>query len=686
MVDLKHTVKALAGALMALLLWVGASAGEAPEVLAGRELLKVIREIQGRSQKPAYSERISAPDSSRKLTQVPVEEAAEATVFAAEQSPMTAPAETQPPEQNAIIAATTAETPAQELLTLLPAECLCAVRARNLEYTCGQIDQFIAGASPVPVGISMLLRSQLARLLASPQLNGINMSGDFALFVALSQGQTTVPGPQDLFVGFLVPVTDYIRFTGANPNCSQPDADNVSTITSGQMPPILATPVGSFMLMTIGGSHDRLTAIARTMNAGSKSGLAGRVGPEEAELAADAPVWAYANVQLFGQVFGPLVIGRLQQAKAAMPQMPQQGLPDIAGVMDTYISIFQQLMQELNTVTATLHPQPQLCKLSVSVAAVPGTELAGMLAGAPGPRLENPLLAYLENEAVVNFAGNMDTPFWKALQSKSLDFMDSVFPEMIPAEKITAINKINADMLDAAAGPVAFSMTVAPQGKPPFAGRYIVNVKDPEKYMELLYESTELWNPQKTIDENKWPLEMSFVTHRNTSSYKGYSIDSAEFSIQAGDANSPQAQAINAIYPEGLHYRWTTVEKLYLMTIGAKPDSAIRQVIDQAMADTPAEIADQPQNALAMLPDAKNADFFATFNLVRLLNMVMGFAPVPMPMVSMPTSSNLALAGNVADGRMVVKIALPKQHLMEIVSVFQTMAQQKMQQMPHNNK
>lgn len=83
----------------------------------------------------------------------------------------------------------------------------------------------------------------------------------------------------------------------------------------------------------------------------------------------------------------------------------------------------------------------------------------------------------------------------------------------------------------------------------------------------------------------------------------------------------------------------------------------------------------------ALLPEAAEADFAGTYNLVYLLKMLLSFAPMPMPQIDVPTKSNIAFAGKVGKEAMTVDIALPKEHLAEIMAAAMMM-QQKMMQTP----
>jgi len=76
-------------------------------------------------------------------------------------------------------------TEQDELLKMIPADSLLVLRVNNLQNTISQIDQFIQGASPLPMGASMLVRMQLAELLADPALSALNMTGNFAVFLML---------------------------------------------------------------------------------------------------------------------------------------------------------------------------------------------------------------------------------------------------------------------------------------------------------------------------------------------------------------------------------------------------------------------------------------------------------------------------------------------------------------------
>jgi hypothetical protein len=60
----------------------------------------------------------------------------------------------------------------------------------------------------------------------------------------------------------------------------------------------------------------------------------------------------------------------------------------------------------------------------------------------------------------------------------------------------------------------------------------------------------------------------------------------------------------------------------------------------------------------------------------------MAFMPMPMPQVDVPTQSNLAIAGTIGNGKLLLNLAIPKQHVLEVMQIVMRMQQQKMQSPP----
>ncbi len=698
-----------------------------------------------------------------------------------------------------------------ELLQILPAESLFCVRVNNLDSTLSSMDQFLAGILPQSSEVSKLVRMQFAKILGSPELNGVNMGGSFALFGVTSAEKPPGPMPSDMFIGALVPITDYKQFISGNPNVDQPDEKGVSKITSDGTPTLLVTQLGSYALFSSENYYDSLLWYKKLMGIGTSASaqaapLDSALEAAEAELAMKEPLWVYGNIQQVFKTFGPVIFGKIEEMKIMMEDMEsytqvniekleqtrnemvdmisnrkaeiekieqqieklreqysqlqtkmeqmkirladmdpngkvaidklkqrinerkklssaleeqieniqqlinqlanmvpnenvtirildqqieklkkknelpsdRQAPEAFANVMNMYTAIFETLMKETKSLSLAIRPRPNVCILTFSVSAVPGTEMANMFAADTAIVKENRLLGYLEDGAMMNFAGKMNTPFWKKLNLKSIDLLTAIAGESITAEDITKMKTLTTDMVSALGGPVVFSFFIDANSKPPFALKYALEVKDADKFNKVIEEAMEIMNAGGIADFYKsLGFEMGFTIERGVGSYKGVSIDTAKLVMKSTDPNLPQGQMIETMYGDGFEYRWAIVDGLWVCAIGGDVDSAIRKLIDEVKAGVPVQMSAEMKVALTLLPEAGRADFMGTYNFLRLFKMVGAmagaFMPVPMPVAQMdiPTKSNIVFAGKAGNNRMTVDIALPKEHLIEIIAAFQ---------------
>jgi hypothetical protein len=179
----------------------------------------------------------------------------------------------------------------------------------------------------------------------------------------------------------------------------------------------------------------------------------------------------------------------------------------------------------------------------------------------------------------------------------------------------------------------------------------------------------------------KMGMKINVELQQKAETYKGVAIDAIKFGFSAADANSPEAQMISSMYGQGMNIRVAMVNNLLVYAAAADPASAIHALIDQvkspaATAQAPSEV----QAASKLLPGSEKADFFVTYNILRQIQMISAVAPLPIPPIEAKSQSNIALTGNLADGKLGIQLALPKQHVQELMGAFMQMQQQRMQQ------
>ena len=569
-----------------------------------------------------------------------------------------------------------------ELLKWLPADTLFCVRINNFDYTFSQIDQFLAGVSPVPMGLSMMVRMQLAQNLGSPQLTGLNTAGSFAVFGVTVPGKSTTSDPiADLFIAGLFPVTDYKQFLNGSPTIGKPDAKGISKISSTQSEAVVAQ-LGNFAVICPTHDYEKLATFTSSIKTGKAAGLAAALDATEAGQASQQPIWAYGNMPQVSKIFGPILFAKLQQMKQAMAAGPI-GSPE--KIVDFYGKLLEILLKETKSLSIAINPTSDVLNISETITALPGTDMAKMLVADAAAKKDNKLLGYLEDGAMMNIAATVNKPCCKKSYDKFFDLFAPILGDSVTPQLMAKMKTLTADAIDSLAGPVAFSFATDAKYKPPFTIKYILEVKDKAKYDKVIQETIQMCNDQTLAGFYKsMGMDAACTIERGAASYKGVSINSAKLVIKAADPNVPEAQMIAAMYGEGLEYRWAIVDTIYVLAVGGNADAGVRSLIDRVKAGGPKQLSSEFKAAMTLLPQAENADFVGTFNYVRMLRMlpaIMGaMMPVFMPEIDFPTKSNFAFAGSVGNGKATFDVAIPKQHLAEIMAAFQMM-QHQMQQM-----
>jgi hypothetical protein len=574
-----------------------------------------------------------------------------------------------------------------QLLKMVPAKAIFYVQINNFDNAMNQMDQFLAGASPMPMGVSMLARGQLINLLGSPQLNGLNTSGNFAIFGAAMSGGSEQSKPvPEMFVGILAPVTDYKQLIDGNPNCTEPDEKGVSKITKDGAPILLVTKTGAdYALLSWANDYDKLVAVAKEISTADAKGLAGTLNAAETKQAMTEPIWAYSNIQQVSKTYGPLVTEKINEMKTMMKSLQESGqegpFGNMQNILNMYILVIDTLLKETQSLNVAINPKPNVLKITKTINAVPDTKMASMFVSDASSQKQNALLGYMEDGAIMNYGCSMSAPFIKQLQTCSIDIFTAMGGETISDEQVAKMKTLTDSVLKCIEGPVVYSVLADPNSKPPFVVKYVVALKDPEKFNPLIEEAMEMMTTSGIMDFYKsLGMESSFEVKRGIDSYKGVSIDSAKLSMKSTQVGTPQAQMVTAMYGDGFDYRWGIAKDLFVCAAGGDVDSNIRELIDQAQAGSSKQIGSETKAAIALLPGADKADFLLTFNLIRVFTMATAFMPIPMPKMNVPTKSNIVVAGKAGDGKMVVDIAVPKEHLSEIMGAFLMMQQQQMQQ------
>lgn len=589
---------------------------------------------------------------------------------------------------------------AQDVLDLIPADSLVVVRINQFDNTLGQVDKFLSGIAPMPM--QMMIRGQMGQMLGSPELKGVDMDGSFAAFLVVPD-EPAAGGMPPMYPGVLIPISDYDQFISGNANCGEADAQGVSAISgpgsSAGTPWLIAIKTGSHALITMGNLRPQILQYQEMMGlntsgAATMATMAGGLAAADAKSARQSPVWIYADVARASQIFKPMVDGGFAMFKSKIAQemakdMKEQGqVMDIGMIMNMYGAMLDMVMTQTQSFSLAIHPEADMLRFSETISAKPGTDLAAMLAkdATGGP---NKLIGFAEDGTAMSLVGHLGDS-WRDMYTTSIDLVSEMVGESLTDENAARMKKMIASMVDVLEGPIAFSFSIDAANKPPFDIKYVFAVKDVEAFKGLLKESVELFNESGVADMYKgMGIEMAYSVDYAASTYKGVSIDSARLTMKSTQAENPVGKIVEGMYGGGFDYRWAIVNKTCAVAVGGDVDAQIRQMIDRIKAGTHQTMGTEMRTAFSVLPGADQADFVMTYNYVRLLNMVGAFAEImgeEAPDLNLDTSSHLSIAGWGGENRARFDVAIPKQHLQEIVSAFTAMAQSAKEQQEHGHE
>ncbi|HPD46143.1 MAG TPA: hypothetical protein P5279_06125 [Anaerohalosphaeraceae bacterium] len=550
------------------------------------------------------------------------------------------------------------------VLSLLPADCLLCVRINTLDTSLGAFDQYITGVSPIPVSLALLAKGQLGELLSDPMLSGVNTQGDFVIFATpLPAGDGAPAAVPQIGIGMLVPVTGQEFF---------------QRYTDSQL------PGGKYALVALEPKMaESLTVVKKQMAA---SALLNGMAADVVRQSKDAPIWGYVNLAALIKAYGPIVFSQMDQA---LSQIPQSGASEMDAKMTAgMIQFFKTYAVQLDSLSLVVDPRPDTLNASLTLRALPNTELAEMLVRDPAMKSGYSMAGFLNEPAAVNILARINPALNARLQAAVMELMAEAMGEGLPAETMKEWQSLTQDWISIMGEEQAVSLSPAP-GMPPVAIKQLTKVKDNKKAIGLLGKITDVLNPMYA----RMGVGAAVKVEAGET-YRGSQIHAFQFVLPTpADATEEQRQMLEQMNMFGFNYRFAVTSGYLMVATGPNADADIKALIDQASVGSMPAARGDIQTVLAMA-GAAETDFVASVNVPRLVSGIGGMmSAMPNPggeaMASMfsgievPTKSCIGLTGSIAEGRATLQLMVPKQHLLEIVMVVGAMQQKimEMQQM-----
>jgi len=594
-----------------------------------------------------------------------------------------------------------AESPAaEELLRMIPGESAFCACANDIEQAFTDLDAYLTGLSSTPLQVRNQVLLPLGAMIGNPTLAGVDLKRPLGAFGILKQ-DTRPEGPMDfgqlLFVGFLIPVSDYAEFA-AKSGIVDTGAEAPSEEGAGMAGP-LAKQVGRFAFLSPTSNRVEFLAVAEKVAAGA--GMDQVLSPADARDARSKSVWVYADLAAANKLLAPKMDAfftgmqsKMTAAHAATGQ-PQAAPRCMDTIIGFYKGMAEKLLAEGTCFTVSASFAPEAVTLTSTLTALPDTAFAELMAGTSGSVRDSRMLNYLADGAMMNMVGCMDTDGSKRItQDMTALFLDLIETES--EEQRADMESMVDDFTAAMGGSFTVSARMG-EGGVPFLGDYYYEIQDEARYNQAMDRAADMVNNGVFNDLYRgFGMELEANMTRGTSTYEAASIDSFTFNMKAVDMDEQTAAMINAMYGQGFSGHMALVDGMLVYAFGGESDRRVKELIDSVKAGGPKSVGSETQAALALLPAGAEPDFFLTYNYVRLMQMSGKMMAASLPAATgedvttaaftamqeafnVPTESSFVVFGSADNGRGSFSVILPKKHIMELTGCFKTMMMKSME-------
>ena len=556
-----------------------------------------------------------------------------------------------------------------ELLKLITAEALFCVRINDLDAALMSMDQYLLGVSPMQV--TMLAKMQLGKMLGEPMLTGVNTKGNFAVFGAAHPSGGEHNGVAEVSIGLILPTTD-TTFTDKKPETKLANKN--------------------FAMIIFNGSPETKKALVEKATG---KNLMAIMDTEEYARATTAPLWAYGSVVQAVDEYEEVIAEGFEKARLEMKKSQEDCPPgttamaiDPTQFLDMYFDFAEMFLTESEFASVTLTPSADRLDLEYTFAAQEDTELSTWLTSS-GQTGDYKLAGVLSGTDAVNIVGKYNAEDMKAINEFFMDmFMNS---GVFKGDETLGFNEKWEDLMERSMAITGDEMAVSfslASGKPPFSFVEVVAVTDGPAYRKMMAETWAMVNDMY----KGMGLPATFTYKEGIDNYAGYAIDSAKLIFDFPE-DDPAKAAIDTMYGDGLEYKMVVTDKAIVMALGPDATAQLKAMIDKLKAGPSAPKGDL-KVAFDTIPNAKNAAMVGSYNHMRIfetLPTMLKSLPIPPAQAMMmegmfsdldiSSISCVAFASDSRNGKLTTHVALPKEHLAEIMGVVMQIQAKAMQNM-----
>ena len=565
------------------------------------------------------------------------------------------------------------------ILEMLPKDCLVCVKVNNLDKSLQALDQYMMGASPMPMGMSMMLKMQIGVLAGNPMLNGINSQGDFGLFIAKNDVAFNQAEPwKSIFIAGVIPVSDYDSYLASIPNLKKSDKSGISILPSNpasDMPAMIVKKIGGNIVITNAESIDSLAKFEPSAKANS---LLKKLTAEQLEQCKKNKFWMYANVDNLNKTFGTLINSGFEDIKNEMKLIPGQ-MPESMPMINGYFDIIKDGLDQLDIAVIAQDVTPENYFVNCSLWAKSGSDLAKELVASEKTNSGRDITGIFRSDSFMNFAGNAKSPALVGWNEEWMNILSDSDPELKKTyEDIAEQFLKNAD------GYLAGTMQLKP-GSKSFVDYRVIgqinNKEEYEKFMKSVLETSEQLFAKGAYSDFgfKWTMDEKPLKYNGSDIYTAR----IEFAVTNADMES----AAGKMFEDGLKCSWAVTDKYYVAAMSEDSVDQTKKMLDDIKAGKAFATEDANiKKALDLIPESRNADVFGTYNMASAIK----FSMMMNPMIkdkslieSFQATSSIPYACKFSNGSASLDLVVPKKSMEEMTQISMAMAmmmQQNMQQ------
>ena len=567
----------------------------------------------------------------------------------------------------------------KSILSYIPKESLFCVVAHDIEGIATSIDDFAIGITPVPVSAATGLKMVAANLTGNVDSAIIDLNGDFALMGIPTGEMITQPDGTEITkptVVLVIPVKDFSKLEQMNA-VSTPDTDGIYTYSMGQQQYVFKK-ANNYILLTTPLIFPQFTKAFDAIT--NVNGDVINSKPKYiVDSAENKQIWIYGNLAAVESEYGKLMDTYMEMAIQTVTAQVSQ-TPQTPQIYEKYLSImmdmYRDILRDIDSISLAVNIEKDAVKISNAITAVNGSQLAKIMIPDDN-KLNLNRMAYLENDSFMRLGLKVNADYYKASSIVFFDFFEDMFKTEENTQTMQKIREISTQWASAVKDDCVISYGFNNDSESKLALSFIAGIDDAEEVESLINKQVEFFNTQdiQGIIES-FDLNLELTASNGVNSLDSYPVNKLTYKFDIPMQTEEDAKIFDQMFGEEINGYWVCYDDLLMCTSDNEDISRLKAMAETSKSN--AQISDALKENFQMLGDYSTFEFIGTYNYVKLFEFSLATMSSMMPeaqkdSLKFETNSNIVFGGDIKADGMVYELAVPKKHIIEIMSVLPAM-------------